>query len=167
MLEAWHDFYLLLGTAAAALTALLFVAASVGIGIVTVERAATTRAFMSPVVVHFTILLVVSLIALAPVHDRASLALLIGLAALAGFSWTMAVLPRMFHASIEWVDRLGYGLVPFLAYAALIAAAIMFWRNVAYAPEILAAAQLLLLIDNIRNAWDLTLYLVRRQGPRD
>jgi hypothetical protein len=167
MLEAWHDFYLLLGTAAAALTALLFVAASVGIGIVTVERSATTRAFMSPVVVHFTILLVISLIALAPIHDRESLALLIGLSAVAGIGWTIAVLPRMFRDNVEWVDRFAHGLVPLLAYAVSLAAAILFWRGFAYAPEILAAAQLLLLIDNIRNAWDLILYLVRQQGSRD
>jgi hypothetical protein len=167
MLEAWHEFYLLLGTAAAALTALLFVAASVGIGIVTVERAAATHAFMSPVVVHFTALLVVSLIALAPVHDRTVLALLIGLSGVAGIAWTITIMPRLFHDNVEWVDRFAHGLVPFLAYAALLAAAILFWRGFAYAPEILAATQLLLLIDNIRNAWDLILYLVRLQGSRN
>jgi hypothetical protein len=167
MLEAWHDFYLLVGTAAAALTALLFVAASVGVGIVTAERAAATRAFMSPVVVHFTVLLVVSLIALAPVHDRTVLALLIGLSGAAGIAWTITIMPGLFHDDVEWADRFAHGLVPFLAYAALLPAAILFWRGFAYAPEILAATQLLLLIDNIRNAWDLTLYLVRRQGSRD
>jgi hypothetical protein len=166
MLESWHEFYLLLGTAAAALTALLFVAASVGIGVLTIERTAATRAFMSPVVVHFTILLAVSLIALAPVHDRAGLALLIGLSAAAGIAWTIAVLPRLFHDNVEWVDRLAYGLLPLLAYAAILAAAILFWRGFEYAPAVLAAAQLLLLITNIRNAWDLTLYMVRQHSSQ-
>jgi hypothetical protein len=162
MLEAWHDFYLLLGTAAATLTALLFVAVSIGIGIVTVDRAPTTRAFMSPVIVHFTIVLVVSLIALAPVHSRPGFALLIGLSATAGIVFTAAILPRQFHADVAWVDRVGYGLVPLLAYVTLLAAAILFWRSFEYALEVLAAMLVLLLIDNIRNAWDLMLYLVRQ-----
>jgi hypothetical protein len=33
MLDGWHEFYTLLGTAAAALVALLFVAASIGAGL--------------------------------------------------------------------------------------------------------------------------------------
>jgi len=33
LLEHWKEFYLLIGTAAAALVALLFVAASIGVGI--------------------------------------------------------------------------------------------------------------------------------------
>ena len=33
LLEHWHEFYTLVGTAAAALLALLFVAASLGVGI--------------------------------------------------------------------------------------------------------------------------------------
>jgi hypothetical protein len=45
----------------------------------------------------------------------------------------------------------------------LLIAAILFWRGFQYAPEVLAATQVLLLIDNIRNAWDLTLYMVRQR----
>jgi hypothetical protein len=166
MLEGWHEFYLLLGTAAATLMALLFVAASVGVGILSMERAETTRAFMSPVAVHFTIILIISLITLAPIHNPAGFALLIGLGAAAGLGWTIAVLPRMFHDNIEWVDRFAYGLVPLLAYAATLAAAILFWRGFEYAAAVLAATQLLLLVDNIRNAWDLTIYLVRQHSQQ-
>jgi hypothetical protein len=73
--EAWHDFYLLQGGAAATLVALLFVAASVGIGYLTTRRLVQARAFMNPVVVHFTAVLTASAMALAPVH---SLALFVG-----------------------------------------------------------------------------------------
>ena len=48
-LEHWREFYLLVGTAAAALVALLFVAASIGAGYLTAERASNTRTYMSPV----------------------------------------------------------------------------------------------------------------------
>jgi hypothetical protein len=162
MLDAWHEFYLLLGTAAATLTALLFVAVSVGIGIVTVERAATTRVFMSPVIVHFTLILVVSLIALAPIYSRVAFALPASLSAAAGIIFTVAILPRLFQADVAWLDRFSYGLLPLLGYMTWLAAAILFWRSFEHSLEILAATLIILLIDNIRNAWDLTLYLVRQ-----
>ena len=165
MLEGWHEFYLLLGTAAATLMALLFVAASVGVGILSRRAPEATRAFMSPVALHFTIVLVTSLIALMPIHDRVGLAVLIALAAAAGFACTIAVMPRHFHESVEWADRLGYGIVPLFAYALSVAAAVLLGIGFGYAPHLLAAAQVLLLVDNIRNAWDLTNFMVRQHRP--
>jgi hypothetical protein len=53
-LKEWHDFYILLGTAAATLLGLLFVAVSLGAGYLTEEHQYGTRTFMSPVVVYFT-----------------------------------------------------------------------------------------------------------------
>ena len=54
-LHAWHEFYLLLGTAGATLLALLFVAVSLGTGFLNAKDQSGTRTFMSPVVIHFTI----------------------------------------------------------------------------------------------------------------
>ena len=66
----WHDFYLLVGTAGATLLALLFVAVSLGTGFLTDERAAATRAFYSPVVVHFTRgVFHLAAVALVPAHQ--------------------------------------------------------------------------------------------------
>jgi hypothetical protein len=64
--HGWHDFYMLLGTASAALVALLFVAVSIGASFSTPERSTATRTFMSPVVFHFSTLLLLSLVALVP-----------------------------------------------------------------------------------------------------
>jgi hypothetical protein len=41
----WHDFYMLLGTASAALVALLFVAVSIGASFLTPERSVATRTY--------------------------------------------------------------------------------------------------------------------------
>ena len=43
MLERWQDFYMLVGTAAAALIALLFVAVSIGVGVLPGESHGPTR----------------------------------------------------------------------------------------------------------------------------
>jgi hypothetical protein len=66
MLDGWHEFYILLGPAAAALVALLFVAVSIGAGFLSRESASATRIFMSPVIFHYASVLFLSLIALIP-----------------------------------------------------------------------------------------------------
>jgi hypothetical protein len=77
-LERWHDFYVLVGTAGATLLALLFVAISLGVGFLTEKRSAPTRAFYSPVVVHFTSVFFLSAIALVPAHRIVFFAAMIG-----------------------------------------------------------------------------------------
>jgi hypothetical protein len=61
-------------------------------------------------------------------------------------------------------DYLAYGLLPVGAYLAMLAASIMIYGGHAYAFEVLASGLLLLAIVNIRNAWDLTLSMVRRHA---
>ena len=74
LLEHWKEFYLLVGTAAAALVALLFVAASIGVGIMATHPGGPTRTYMSPVAFHFTSALFVSAAALVPTHTRLTIA---------------------------------------------------------------------------------------------
>ena len=67
-LDHWHEFYTLLGTASATMVGLLFVAATVGAGVFSSDRRAPLRMFMSASVVNFSSVLVVCLIALAPLQ---------------------------------------------------------------------------------------------------
>ena len=67
-LEHWHDFYLLVGTAGATLLGLLFIAVSLGAGFLTEERAAATRTFYSPIIIHFACVFFISAIATVPAH---------------------------------------------------------------------------------------------------
>ena len=84
MLDHWHEFYTLLGTAAAALLALLFVAASIGAGILPRERSGPTRTYMSPVAFHYTAVLFVSAAALVPALTPLALGAVLACAAIAG-----------------------------------------------------------------------------------
>jgi hypothetical protein len=77
MLDGWHEFYNLLGTAAAALVALLFVAASIGAGYISAERGSPTRTFTTPVVFHYTFVLFLSLVSLIPSNTDTSFAVII------------------------------------------------------------------------------------------
>jgi hypothetical protein len=78
-LAPWHDFCPLSGTASATFVALLFVAASVGSGIW--ERPEALRVFLTATV-HFSSVLLVNLIVVAPLHSELISRLLIGSAAL-------------------------------------------------------------------------------------
>jgi hypothetical protein len=160
----WHEFYILLGTAAAALVALLFVAVSIGVGFLTRERAAGVRIFMSPVVTHFSAILFVSLLMLAPETSRWLVPVLVCLTAAVGICVSSVVTVRVARDTYEDVattDAFAYGAFPALAYAALLCAAVIPWP---YSPDLLAGGLLLLLLVNIRNAWDLMLTMVRRHS---
>jgi hypothetical protein len=164
LLEHWHEFYLLIGTAAAALVALLFVAASIGVGLLARHADGPTRTYMSPIAFHFTSALFVSAAALVPSHTRLTLGLLVGLNAVSGMVYAAFVLRRLLTDNIaDLADKLCYGVIPLFAYAAGLVAAYLIFDGSIHAPEFLAGTVVLLLIVNIRNAWDLMLSLSRRR----
>jgi hypothetical protein len=164
----WHDFYMLLGTASAALVALLFVAASVGAGLIDPTRSTATRTYMSPIIFHYTCVLFVSLMVLVPDMTERRLAFIVALLALAGIGFSVAVLIGVVRsAASDVADRFGYGAGPLAAYAAALVAAGLLWTYSPAGPNVLAGALVLLLLINIRNAWDLTITFARRRtgGP--
>ncbi len=164
MLAGWHEFYGLIGTAAAALVALLFVAASIGAGYLSAKRGSPTRTFTSPIVLHYTYVLFVSLVALVPVNTDASLAMIIGITAAGGLIYSIFILVGVMRSSASDVDdRLAYGASPPAGYAAALAASVFIFERSAIGPPLLAGALILLLLVNIRNAWDLTVFFAQRR----
>jgi hypothetical protein len=168
-LKGWHDFYLLVGTAGATLLALLFVAASLGTGFLTEERQGATRTFLSPVVIHFTSVFFLAALALFPSHQAKFFATLIGAAALIGASISTYITIQVVRTDMTnyMEDYLAYGVLPGLGYLALLVAAVSIYLGKNFGLDVLAAALLLLTIVNIRNAWDLTLTMVRRHSKGD
>jgi hypothetical protein len=164
-LKQWHDFYALVGTAGATLLALLFVAA----GFLTDERRSRTNTFMSPVVVHFTSVFFLSAVALLPWRQAKYFAALIGVTALIGAILSTYITVRVVRTDMtNYVqDYLAYGLLPDLGYLALLAAAVSIYLEKDFGLDALAGALLLLAIVNIRNAWDLTVTMVRRHRRAD
>jgi len=165
----WHEFYVLLGTAAATLVALLFVAASIAAGLISAAQSTATRTYMSPIIFHYTCVLFVSLMTLIPDMTERRLAVIVALVALAGFGFSLAVLIGVLKSAVsDLADRFGYGAGPLAAYAAALVAAGFLWTHSNAGPNILAGALVLLLLVNIRNAWDLTLTFARRRtgGPQ-
>ena len=146
----------------------MFVAVSLGAGFLNDERAAATRAFYSPVVVHFSAVFFLAAIALVPSHRTVFFAAMIGACAVVGLGVSLFVTIQLLRH--DWTnykqDHLAYALLPTIAYVALLVAAAMIWSDNDFALDVLAGSLLLLLIVNIRNAWDLTLSMVRHQTER-
>jgi hypothetical protein len=167
MIAPWHEFYGLLGTAAAALVALLFVAVSIATSVLTTdpESRRNTRTFMSPVVFHYANILFLSLVALVPTQTPQSFGVVIGLASIGNVIYSIVIAVRVCRSSFsDFADRIAYGAIPVLCYATgFVVAPLVFHEN-SVGLDILAGAALLLLVINIRNAWDLMLSLARRVG---
>jgi hypothetical protein len=165
LLEAWHDFDLLIGTAAATLVGLMFVAASIGASVFMEKDRAAMKAFISPTVVHFSAVLVVAMVSLIPSHDWPALAGLLALVAIPGAVYSVNLWLQLFvrrRFNIDIVDRLFYALIPVLGYLLLLLAAFVLFRQSSAGLDLLAAAQITLLLAGIRNAWDMMLWIVIR-----
>lgn len=165
--HAWHDFYVLLGTASATLIGAMFVVASIGSGVITHEGAANTRAFITPTVIHLGAALIGSIVTMVPALAAPWAGALFGAGGVAGLVYSVAVLAQVLRRrQLVWSDRAWYALVPVAGYLAALAAAALFFRRDPMSVDVLALALALLLVSGLRNAWDLILYLVAESHRR-
>lgn len=170
-LTAWGNFYLLVGTSAAALTGLTFIAVT----FVGESRDGGAQqaipAFTTPTVVHFGSALLLSALLVVPWPALSPLALLIGFTGLGGMGYTVLVIRRQrqqeaYDPVVE--DWLWYSALPFLAYLALIVAALLLPGNPTTTLFGISAIVMLHLFIGIRNAWDVVTYVaVMRFTERD
>ena len=170
-LSNWQNFYMIIGTAAATLTGLIFVATTLIVGIDThVETLnAGVSAYNTPTVVHFCAVLLLAGILSAPWQAFSSVSLVLSLLGLGLVLYVIIIMWRMRripHYQNTLEDWLWYMALPLSAYVALILAAIVLLSNRALALYIISAAMLVILFVGIRNAWDLVTFLaVERSRP--
>jgi hypothetical protein len=169
-LAQWRDFYMLIGSASATLVALIFVAASIGAGVFTRAHQVGIRSFLSPTVVHFTAILVICLFAIIPTQTWFTMGALLVCSGAVGMAYSGWVWRRMMRhgiiGTIDAIDRLWYAQLPIAAYLLIVSAGIALWKKSMTGLDLLAATQILLLLIGIRNAWDMTVWIIdRRQSP--
>jgi hypothetical protein len=172
-LAAWQNYYVIVGTAAATLTGLMFVVIALMSQLqVRPSSARHMRIFNTSNVVHFGAALLIAALLSAPWTALWTVALLLGLIGLAGVSYVIIVLWEMRHPlegyQLVFSDWLWYMLLPLISYAALVGAAILLPIYLGPALFIIAAMTLLLLFTGIHNAWDLVTYLaIERSQPQE
>ncbi len=166
-LARWHDFYMLLGTAAATLVGLLFVAASVGARVFTGARRAAQRVFLSASVIHFSLILVVCLVLLVPVQNWESLGAMVAACGVFGvgyysLAWRDTVRDGL-SKRIDLEDRIWYAVLPVVGYLCETGAGVLLALELPLGCEALAASMGMLLVVGIHNAWDITVWSVTRE----
>jgi len=162
-LEKWHDFFILVGTAAGTLVGLTFVAASIGAGLFTGKLKDVMGAFITPTIIHFSSVLFVCIVVMAPSLSSVSLAAFTGVIALIGIGYSCSTLLRIsnrYSSATSFMDRLWYALTPAGGYLILaIAAVAPLIRSSPMRPSWVAIAVSILLLAGIRNAWAITAWI--------
>ena len=163
LIGGWDNFYVIVGSSAAALTGLQFVVITL-IDADKSARAGTAEvgAFGTPTVVHFCAALLISTILSAPWHDASSVASALVICGVSGVVYAALVIRRAARATgykpvLE--DWIWHATLPLLAYGTLLVAALALPHRTASSLFAVAAAALLLLLVGIHNAWDTVTYL--------
>ena len=150
LLPTWENFYVIIGTAAASLTGLMFVVVTLSAGVRNRVMSDGIGAFSTPTVFHFGAALLVAAMLSAPWSILWNMELLLGLCGLGGVTYNMIVFRRVlrvlrqstYNAVLE--DWLWYIAFPLVSYIALIVAALLLPANAALALFVIAAAAVLL-----------------------
>jgi hypothetical protein len=171
LLGRWQNFYVLVGSAAAALTGLQFVVIALVAQIRMRNSPAGIDAFSTPTIVYFSTVLLLSAVLCAPWNGLAVVAGLIVLCGAAGTVYAGLVTRRAvrqpeYRLVVE--DWIWHIALPIFAHAMLLAAGLALVRRPGDALLSIAAAVMLLLAIGIHNAWDTVTFLVieRMQAPQ-
>jgi hypothetical protein len=163
-LATWQTFYVLIGSASATLTGLMFVVVTLIAGdrvrVPSSSEAFTT--FNTPNVVHFCLALLVAAVLSAPWQALWQAGVPLGLCGLGGGTYVVIVLRRLrrqkdYQPVLE--DWLFHTVFPLVSYTALVVAAILLPGYPVPALFVIAAAAVLLLFIGIHNAWDNVTYI--------
>lgn len=167
-LAGWSNFYLITGSAAAALTGLQFVVQTLLASDVLRPSLSSNdpesgiAAFGSPTVVHFSLALLVSAVVCAPWREYTGLRIVLGALATGALIYSVVVMRRTQRQEIYkpvFEDWLWHVILPIGSYTAILLAAFLVDGTGSAPFFALAAATLLLICVGIHNAWDTVTYL--------
>jgi hypothetical protein len=163
VLSPWVNFYVIVGSTAAALIGVQFVV----IALIASRRAAVTaesiRAFGTPTVVHLGVALFVAAFMSAPWVSIRPVSIALALCGLGGVGYGMLVIHRARRQTTYapvWQDWLWHSILPCSVYAALAVGALLLRAVNPLALLLVGAAALGLLLIGIHNAWDTVTHIV-------
>jgi hypothetical protein len=127
-------------------------------------------AFATPTIVHFSAVLLLSALLRAPWHALASVQFLCASVGIWGSGYIVVVARRMRTQRLytpEFEDWAFHAILPMVAYATLVAAAVIVPVDFRVSLFAVAASALVLLFTGIHNAWDAIAYHVLVHMNRD
>jgi len=160
--QGWHDFYVLIGEAAATLLGLLFVSLSLNVVAITRKKNVDLRALAEQTFSNFIFVLLAALFFLIPHQERLGLGLpLLGTGGLGLFSTVMHFLMMRHTQPRVW--RLGSVgirfIIPAISFVILIIIAIFALSGKTGGLYWLVPVMVMLMVTSSFNAWDLLLRL--------
>jgi hypothetical protein len=162
-LDAWENFYIIIGSSAGALTGLQFVV----MALIADSRAGATNltidTFGTPTIVHFCAVLMLAAIVSAPWPSLTAAAILFGILGVSGLSYATLIFLRTrkvteYQPVLEdWIFHVAF---PFIAYGLLLAGAFSLLAYPTTALFMIGTMALILLFTGIHNAWDTVKFIV-------
>jgi hypothetical protein len=167
LLEAWSNFYVIVGSSAAGLTGLSFVVIAL-ISDAQAVRMWGLRAFVTPIVMHFGSALWLSALLCIPGHTAQSVAACMIVSGAILSTYGVATTLRMYRGRATYrpviEDWIWNATLPLLCYLGLLVAGVLALQRTAAALYIIGAAALTLLFVGVHNAWDLAVWMTV-EGP--
>jgi hypothetical protein len=169
LLSAWEAFYLIVGTAAAALTGLQFVVMALISETGHAEaRKDSVSAFGSPTVVHFCAALLASAILTAPWDSMHHAGVAVSGCGMLGLIYSAVVLRRTIRqggyqpVAEDWVWHV---ILPAVTYAVLLVGGVTLDHAPYGSLFFIGGASLMLVFIGIHNAWDTVMYITVEPRP--
>ena len=162
-LAAWQNFYVIIGSAAASLIGLQFVAIALVSNIRRNPTAESIGAFATPTVMHLGGSLLVSALMTAPWHSIFPASMALAVYGLTGLGYCAIVGRRARRQTVYkpvLEDWLWHAILPCVVYAAIALAAVFLRTFVQPTLFVIGAGALGLLLVGIHNAWDTVVYMV-------
>jgi hypothetical protein len=167
VLNDWQSFYVLVGSAAAALTGLTFVVITISTERGDIDgsasvRLAGLRVFVTPTAVHFGTALWLSAVMCMPGQTPVVLEAVLMATGLAGLLYCATLLRPLLAGSLGYKpfvsDWIWNAVLPVIAYLALAAAGFIIPHRPALSLYMTGSVVLLLLFVGIHNAWDVVVW---------
>jgi hypothetical protein len=166
---SWESFYVIVGSSAGALTGLQFVVMALIADSKRRPTAAVISAYGSPTIVHFCVVLLLSAVLSAPWPSLVGPDWVLGVAGLIGVVYAIIITLRTTsqdNYKPVFEDWLFHNILPFVAYALLLSAAIILRSHTTAALFMVATMTLILLFVGIHNAWDTVTFIVVGDGQQ-
>lgn len=162
-LPTWQNFYVIVGSAAAALTGLMFIVITLIAGIRRRSSNEAIGAFSTPNVVHFCASLFIAATMAAPWQALWQLSIPLGLTGLAGMIYIIIILRRTrrqndYEPVME--DWIFHTILPLASYMLLLIAAPVLPTYPVPTLFVVGAITILFIFIGIHNAWDNITYIV-------
>jgi hypothetical protein len=168
-LPRWENFYVIVGSSAAALTGLQFVVITLIADSSRPRSMAQIRAFGTPTIVHFCAVLLLSAILSAPWEAASGAGIAVSLCGVAGVAYAVIVVRRA-RSKTGYVpvleDWVWHAVLPLTAYAAVTIGGMVLPRHPAPSLFLIAGAAVLLLFIGIHNSWDTVTYIAIEQPSK-